>query len=267
MNAQLKKLSTTLALLAGLSVGVAQADIILAQWTFASNMNATTAASDVTASAVTLVATTTNGPYSSATGINLDGSSYVDGNAINRSTWSGEGGRAFGRVFNDLDEHYFAFSITLDPGTNYQLKNVQFDAGFRTDGVNHMRVQYSFSSDFSNPVTIGEGAGWLEDPTTGLDYGPDADFNGIEGLPSLGVQRPGAGSAFSWNRFNNDGGNVAISDTVYFRIQGAGSTGTDADANFYIDNVTITAIPEPSTLVLLGIVGVAGLIGLRRRRK
>lgn len=262
-------LKTQLVLTLAAVFTAAQADI-LAQWTFASNLNATTTASDVTASALGDSGTlSTAVARSGGNGIEVDGSNYTDGNALNNINGSDSGGavgRAFARFFTDLDNDYFSFNITLDPETNYQLDNVQFDAGFRADGPNRMRVQYSLASDFSNPVTIGEGAGWLDNPTTGLDYGPDADSEGVVGLPSLGVVKP-TGSSFSWNRFDNAGGSAPISDTVYFRVQATGSLETDADATFYLDNITVegSVIPEPGTLVLLG-VALAGLVLFRRRR-
>jgi hypothetical protein len=248
----------------------AQSSIVLAQWTFDSDLNVTTTASDVSASALTRVNTNdVNGTLSGGDGVNPDGSSYVNGDAINDpNSWSSDATasqRAFGRVFDNIDDDYFAFDITLDPGASYQLTNVQFDAGFRSGGPNHIRVQYSLASDFSNPVTIGEGAGWLNTATTGLDYGPAADVAAIPGLPSLGVVQPSP-AQFSWNRFENPAGNAPISGNVYFRVQAEGSTLVNGDANFYLDNITVTAVPEPSTCAALFGLMALGFVAWRRRR-
>jgi hypothetical protein len=63
-------------------------------------------------------------------------------------------------------------------------------------------------------------------------------------------------------------GSAAISsarDGNYMRIRAAGVWNGTGEF-MRVDNITVTAIPEPGTLALVGLSGVAILMGLRRRR-
>jgi MYXO-CTERM domain-containing protein len=262
-------LTATLAL--GLSTGLASgqnfvtADV-LAQWTFASDLSPTTVATGASASAFGNSATLTAGPFSSGPGPHVDGSSYVGGQPFlsggAADLPNNQDGRTFGRPFNNLDTAYHHFSITAND-QSFALGSIGFDVGWRSGGGNEMRVQYSFSSDFSNPVTIAHMAGYTASADVdGLGVGPvDLDT----GLPTIGVPSVSGSSSFSWNRYVfgiND--TLAQGETVYFRIQGAGQT--TGNANIHMDNITV-AIPEPSTYAaIFGLLGLGLAFRLRRRR-
>lgn len=256
------------AFLATAFLGV-QADIILAQWDFntTDQANASFVASDVTASAFSHAGGTFSaGGHSTASGINLDGSSYVDGEPIHNSNnaWTGDSGRYFARAFEDVsitpDTKHFAFSITLNPGVQYQLTNVWFDFGLRSNGGDVISVQMSPNADFSDPIVLGAGqATGLE--ATSLGYQDD------EGTVSLGINQPSNQQWSSWTRLENTLNTpVPISGTTYFRIYSAnGTNSSNARDGVMVDNVTITAIPEPGTLTLLIVGGL--FVYIRRRRK
>jgi hypothetical protein len=73
-------------------------------------------------------------------------------------------------------------------------------------------------------------------------------------------------SPAAFNVYTNDlTGVTAINgdSTVVFRIYGLGATG--GAGTMRIDNLTIDAVPEPSTMLLVG-VGVLGMFAIRRRR-
>lgn len=73
-------------------------------------------------------------------------------------------------------------------------------------------------------------------------------------------------TAFSYDLSGEPGANNQ--EHLWFRFTFAGEGGGSSSGGSMgnMDNVIVTAIPEPGTLVLLGIAGIAGLIGFRRRR-
>ena len=67
--------------------------------------------------------------------------------------------------------------------------------------------------------------------------------------------------------------NAAVQDFVHYSLTFVASSGStllsfvhgDAPSFFILDNVSVTRVPEPSTVSLLGF-GLAALVLLRRRR-
>ena len=265
-----KKQLLTSALALGLSAGLASGQVlpttdILAQWTFADNVDPTTVASGATASAFANSAALEAGPYSSGPGPALDGSSYVGGQPFLSGSAqdlpNSEDGRTFARRFTDLDTTYHHFSITA-ADSSFTLGSIGFDVGWRLNGGNEMRVQYSFSSDFSDPITVAHMAGYTASADVdGLGVGPvDPDT----GLPTIGVDTISGSGDFSWNRYVfNIGDTLVQGDTVYFRIGGAGHV--TGNSNIHMDNVTV-AIPEPRTYAaFFGLLALGLAVWTRRR--
>ncbi|MCC5849155.1 MAG: PEP-CTERM sorting domain-containing protein [Verrucomicrobia bacterium] len=276
----MKTKALTLGLIAMLLGGMAIADMIAA-WRFDSNLNADFTAPGVTASAVGRIPGAFSDGFnrSGNTGFREDTEDYPNGLPINDTTisgaLSGNNGYVFGRPHVNLEENAFTFHLGLDENFNLPLNTIEFDFVLRNRAGDHFRLDYSLSSDFSNPVTLGEAAGFLtqqqfDDTQTGLGVGIEADAGngGISGIPSLGMMEVNNDQRFSANRFNFDlPANVSGGDTIYFRLHVGGSlSDNDAAAGVWLDNIVVTAIPEPGTLMLLGIAGIAGLIGFRRRR-
>lgn len=261
--------SLTLALGALFICGsLAQAQVTLAQWDFSSDANVTSTHTDVSSASAVSVAggTFDNSGRSSGPGINLDGSSYTSNEPLHdANSWMGDSGRYFARGFEDASitssTKHFAFDITLAPGVEYDLEKVWFDFGIRFDAGDQISVQMSDNSSFTSAIVLGEGESTGLEATT-LGYIDD------NGTTSLGITQPGNIQWFSWNRLENTLNTpVTISDTTYFRIYVAGGLETNAlhEGN-YIDNLTITAVPEPSTYAALFGLLALGLVVWRRRR-
>lgn len=274
MKTKLKTLLTLAVSTAFLSVQGA----VIAQWTFVDDTDTTTIASDVTASAFTHTGGSfDSGGRSGGRGLFLDGSSYVDDepihSAFNDTGWTGDDGRYFARSFDDTSitssTKHFAFNLELDPGAEYNLENVWFDFGIREQSGNQLSVEMSSDAAFTSPIVLGAG----EDTNTANDalgYFDDGGTTSIGISNDMSGGDPTTGNKdISWNRLeNNLNTPVTISGTTYFRIYVAGANGdNDPDNGNYIDNLTIeaTVIPEPGTLVLMG-VALAGLALFRRRR-
>lgn len=244
--------------------GVASADVVVdltpgsdtvAQWDFSSNMSATSEASGVTASDVGYTFVPDNSAHSSGSGINADGSSYTNGEPIEDNNWSGADGRGFGRIFDDIDTTAFEFSITVDQGESIAIGSLFLDIGWRRDVGDHVRFAYS-TDGFATETIFGEGQGFNENAGEGgIDFADDGGLNVIAG--------PGNGQ-FSWNRYSADLG-ITATDTVDFRLYFGGDDvgGNNGNTNMYIDNATLL-VPEPATMAMLGIGGLAALL---RRRK
>ncbi|MFP4158027.1 MAG: PEP-CTERM sorting domain-containing protein [Opitutales bacterium] len=268
INASSKPLILALAGILGFGLA-AQGQIVLAQWDFSSDLDATTTAADVSASAFSTVGGNfDNSGQSSGPGVNLDGSSYVNGEPIhNTKSWTGDGGRYFARPFDDSSissgGKHVAFDITLDQGSQYYLENLWFDFGIRFDAGDQISVQMSDNSDFTNPIVLGAGE------ATGLE----ADSLGYQddnGTTSLGINQPDNIQNFSWTRLENTLDTpVTLSGSTYFRIYIAGGEAeNEFEESSYLDNVTIegTVVPEPSAYAALFGLMAFGFVACRRRR-
>jgi hypothetical protein len=263
--------------------GTASADVVdltpgsdtVAQWDFSSNLAAThlgTNVSDASDVDNTIVNPQNDG-RSGGDGISVDGADYGTGQPLN-NTGGSTSGRVFARFFEDIDSDAFEFSVTIEDGFALNLQDVTFDAGHRNGGLDELRVVYATESDFSDQVIIGGGGAGMGNRDGDLDagYGTDVDDTamGYGDDGNFNVLRP-SGNNFSWNRYVNDDldgtEGQGLSGTVYFRVYaGGGKQNNDSDDTFYLDNITVRGdvVPEPATMAMLGIGGLAALL---RRRK
>lgn len=227
----------------------------IAQWQFTSGMDATFEAPGVSASAMGYTFSSSNQGHSSGDGIDADGSSYTGGEPIEDSDWSGSGGRAWGRVFDDIETTAYEFSVTVDPGESIFIDSLVLDIGWRRDSPDHVRFAYS-TDGFVTETIFGEGQGFNENAGEGgIDFAEDGSLNVIAGYGN---------GKFSWNRYSANLG-ITATDTVDFRLYfGAEYAIPDgSNSNVYIDNVTLQ-VPEPATMAMLGL---GGLVALLRRRR
>jgi hypothetical protein len=161
-------------------------------------------------------------------------------------------GRGFGTRTTSAGTFSYAFGITNDTGSTLTSADVAFvSALWRTPNNNQ-----------ADSLTVGY-AITTSDPWTGLSYNAVSDLNssitqgatggGVNDYPNdsgLFYAKSASITGLSWN----DG------DTLYLRFvdgNGAGAWG--------IDNFSITAIPEPGSLALVGL-ALGALLLFRRRR-
>ena len=126
----------------------------------------------------------------------------------------------------------------------------------------------SYAADFSNPDYDGTVAQTLTD-VSGQNYtfsfwvetdgGTPSDFSALFNTTALLTESNPAGSGYTQFSYTVTG---TGSDTITFG-------GLDVPGFVLLDDVSVTAVtsptPEPSTIMLMGLVGCVGLIARRRR--
>lgn len=172
----------------------------------------------------------------------------------------------------DLRDGRLFFEFTNDTGEAITGFNVSYDveAWFVGDRRNRIRLKYddhldtstspggraTFETDIfstDNPSPIGTLSG------TDLDGSLADNRTTVSGFVDLLTLDDGTGNFF---------GPLAPGETAYFRWQ---FSNTDGDlgnlrSGLAINNVSITAIPEPSTVLLVALTGLVAFAGLRRRK-
>lgn len=172
----------------------------------------------------------------------------------------------------DLRDGRLFFEFTNDTGEAITGFNVSYDveAWFVGDRRNRIRLKYddhldtstspggraTFETDIfstDNPSPIGTLSG------TDLDGSLADNRTTVSGFVDLLTLDDGTENFF---------GPLAPGETAYFRWQ---FSNTDGDlgnlrSGLAINNVSITAIPEPSTVLLVALTGLVAFAGLRRRK-
>jgi len=105
-----------------------------------------------------------------------------------------------------------------------------------------------------------------------FDFGHSAssDFSGLLSVGSATVTSVEAADALGWVQnqvsFSISGLNIADGASYYFQFSGDDVSGSGSRDEFALDNLSVTAIPEPSTILLIGLAGVLGFAAHRRRK-
>ncbi|MEX2606770.1 MAG: PEP-CTERM sorting domain-containing protein [Kiritimatiellia bacterium] len=142
----------------------------------------------------------------------------------------------------DLATDYYTFTISKDAGaTDYGLASISFEYQ-----VNHSNTVHTTNFSLFSSVTGFSNAG---------QQIASFEYDGTAGSAFLNTGTINLGASFS-------GLTTDTEFRIYLDDNGSGSGATYAK----IDNVSISAVPEPGTLALLGLSGLALLAGLRRRK-
>jgi len=121
-------------------------------------------------------------------------------------------------------------------------------------------------------LTLASGALFAFDPNSTLTLGGDFALDSTFGVASL---RNSSGGAIDWSLIGNDtytlisGASLPTFSTSNITNFGSGNAfdiGDGRSAYFENGSLALVVIPEPGTLVLVGMMGLALLAGLRRRK-
>ena len=175
-------------------------------------------------------------------------------------------------------DFFWGFS---DGGTPFSVPtNAENGIGFAVDqsGSNIFAYNYrnpqSLVIDFRMPVAAVTAASFAQYSTspdtespnsaTGVSLYGYADL--ADSIPEAMTDRIILGSSFSETELEN------FTDIRYFEIRvdnvpTGGGDGTPEGSFFAVDDIRVTAVPEPSSLALLGLVAVGGVVRHRRRSR
>lgn len=156
-----------------------------------------------------------------------------------------------GRTFYALDAQMRAGRNTID-----SIQVVQFDSG----GSDTVTIQFSYDTDANGGTG---GLGIDEIGLLGGDSG-NAALIEIDGQLAvigthMGIDVPEGSSTAAGDRYDSFSTLVGAYEDELTTIVGA--------AGYSIQTISITAIPEPSSVALLGAIAGFGLISGRRRRR
>jgi hypothetical protein len=225
----------------------------------------------------TSLATTNNYP----TAVIFDESGYVDdgmgGNFANRhdAILSVDGG-ASEAVFNIDDPISFSADVTLIPTSDAPRK----EAGLRLNSPVSGDVLFLVNSDAGEIVAFGGGApfylfgsgldGYFSGDTLrmGIDYIPSGGgSNGVPGRIQYWIDRDADGVDIETSGYLNwanlEGGPVSYRAGFY--LQASPNLGSTDSAYASFENIEVSAIPEPASAAVAGVVLLASLLLTRRR--
>ncbi|MGA0368891.1 MAG: PEP-CTERM sorting domain-containing protein [Kiritimatiellia bacterium] len=150
-------------------------------------------------------------------------------------------------------------SETLGYLPSSSADNIQFTALFANNtGSAITELSISYLGEHWRGVSGRENT-WSVELDTGSGF---STVSGLTFTPNTD------GSLASAASLSNPSIAVSIADSATFSIRWVSDrgTGTGSSQGISFDNVSVTAIPEPSTLAMVGLVGLAALAVLRKRK-
>ncbi|TWT96293.1 PEP-CTERM motif protein [Neorhodopirellula pilleata] len=148
------------------------------------------------------------------------------------------------------NNHYFQFSLTVDPGYYLNLNSIEMNGQSSGDGANSVALLSSVGGFIDSSVLASRTG------IAGATGGFDTDGSGFGGPINL-----------------NMAGFQQLTGTVAFRLYGFDTTSgsgvtflRNLSGNDLVVNGSVTAVPEPSSIALLGI-GSLAMVAFRRRRQ
>lgn len=175
------------------------------------------------------------------------------GGAASSGTYFGNPGPSSGAVAG-----YIAVALQNTSGNTFDSFTVSFDGEQWRNGGNAtaqtMQLQYGFGATYATVATWNSPGGtfdWISPVATTTAAGVDGNVAG------LAASRGGVVSSLTWNN----------ADTLWIRWVENNDVGNDH--GLAIDNFSITAttaVPEPTTGVILGLAALGMLMRVRARR-
>jgi len=167
------------------------------------------------------------------------------------NTTAGNTGNGYGYGAVQLQEH----SITGNTSLNLSDYTLSFDAMSTAGGSLNLQLQ-----TWSQPNFGGSGPTTLNTAPASPGYGNDLTLNSSYTHYDLNL---GNSTIFQNSAgFLPNGGTFQIA----FQVNGGGN-GNPSSITFDVDNVTLTMVPEPSSLALGAMGALGGLMMVIRRRK
>ena len=104
-----------------------------------------------------------------------------------------------------------------------------------------------------------------------LNFSYSVDDMNYTAVSSLDYTSPEAADANGFTLVNRStsisGISVAAGQTLFLRFSSDDVSGGGSRDEFALDNITLQAVPEPTSMALLGIVGLGGIVGHRIRKR
>jgi len=256
---QSKIITTVLIAIVGGTVSNAQ--ISVAHWTFDGVDSGTTTsiAASSTASGFTVSALTEAG------GVNTIGvveSTFGTVKAPGSDDFMGPSYSVAMNIPGDVlsaEAYSLNFNISPDAGTSVEFLNFVFDFGYDT---NFATSQPNYFAPRAQLFVSTDGSNW-----TAASGELTPDIGGDESIFSTGAGSGGVHFIEAGITVDLAGtltGTYVLGDTVHFRLALADPSGSDRRRHL-IDNVAVTAVPEPAGMALaLGLGALGGML-LRRR--
>lgn len=268
-------IATMMALLGSLALSSrANAEIVLNTLTYTQNFDSlgttnVAAAFSSTIGAISAVpnlnsewdGTKIGGTGTAATNFNADNGAANSGSLYNYGA-TGSSERALGAIASGSNAMAFGFQLTNNTGDT-----------IRQIAISFTQENWRSSTTSVNTLTAGWALG--SGSVVATNYLNADGFNNISDLNLVGPAAVATNGALDGNLAANQvlrsttltGIEVAQGQSIFFRWQDFNDPGNDA--GLAIDNfsLSVTSVPEPASLALLGtVLGAGGLLRFRRKR-